>query len=189
VPLVGAKIEIEHDLMPRSARLFDGEECGAATWFLAQRRGRHFQDARSGNRRRQHVVNGQGNVRAVVAVKDERKLVRWFDAEDHGTGAPAGFSRDERRLDALFLQEMEDEITHRIFAYCGQEGCFQTQPARAHGNVGRGAADVGGETLNFHEGRPYVVGVKVDRGTPYGDQIVIGVLHLLFQSRLITSDC
>ncbi len=178
VPLVGAEVDVQRHRRPGPARRLGGEERRAAARLLAQPSAGDQQHATGGDGRRQHVVDGQLDVGAVVAVVGQREAVRRLDAQHHRAGAPPRLAWDEARLYVFALQKVEDEAADLVVADRRQQRRAQSQPARAHADVGRAAADVGGEARDPLERRADVVGVQVERGAPHRDQIVCRIRRL-----------
>src|SRR5438105_1818548 len=84
---------------PRFPRALGREQRRAAAGLLAQVRPGELEHAGVGDRGREHVVDRQLDVRAVVAVEDEREAVRRLDPEQDGTRAVARLARRELRID------------------------------------------------------------------------------------------
>ena len=93
---------------------------------------------------------------------DERETIGGLDAEQNGGGALAGLAGDETGLDALLLEEAEDEVAYGVGSDGGEDGARQTQAPGADGDVGWAAADVGGEAGDVGERGADVIGVEID---------------------------
>ena len=188
VPLVGAEVDIKDDGRAGQARLLGGEEGGAAAGLQAQVGAGELEDAAVADRRRQRIVNRQVDVGAIIAVIDQRELVRRLNAQHDSRRAVLGFARDEACLHAFIVEEMQDEVADRVVADGGQQRRLQPQPFPAHADVGGRAADVRGEAVDVDEGRPDIVGIKVN-GAAAHVQRVVGLGHVWFQPPLNLPHC
>ncbi len=121
VPLVGPEVDVEDHVGPHLARRLGGEHGGAAAWLLAQVGAGELQDFAVSHGGGQHVVDGQLDVGAVVAVVDQRELVRRLDAQHDRAGAVARLARAEARVHAFLVQEVQDEIADRVLAQAGEQ--------------------------------------------------------------------
>ena len=81
VPLVGPEVDVERHRHAGLAGQLGGEQRGAAARLLAQAGAADQQRAAVGDRRRQHVVDRQLDVGAVVAVVGQREAVGRLDPQ------------------------------------------------------------------------------------------------------------
>src|SRR5947209_18450586 len=87
IPLIGAIIDIQYDRCPCLLCQLRGKKRRAATRLFAQTGSGNQQDMTVCERRCQHVIDGQFDVGAVIAVISEREAIWRLDAQDDGTGA------------------------------------------------------------------------------------------------------
>ena len=137
MPLVGAEINVEENCRAASFRLFNSKKRRAAGGFFAQVRPCELEGATVFEGRGNNVVNRELNVRCVVAVEDEREFVRWFDSQDNSAAPRSGLAGDVTRFDAFIIQEIKDEIPNWVVTNSGEEGGFDVQALRAHGDIRR----------------------------------------------------
>ena len=120
MPLVCPKIQIQVDYGTVCLRLFGGVTCGTPTRLLAQPSAAYQHGSTLGNRRGEDIVNRELNIGTIVAIKDERKPVRRFNAENDSTRSVPRLVRDELRRHAFIFQKLEQEFANRVFADSGE---------------------------------------------------------------------
>ena len=174
VPLVRPEVQVEDDGCAGLSGELRRIKGGAPARLLAQVGAGELEHAALRDRRRQHIIDRQRDIGAVVPVEDQRELVGRLDAQDDGAGVPARFSGAEADIHPFFGQKMGDEIADRVLAESGQQRRLQSQPAAPDAHVGGGAAHVGGKALDIDKVGPDIVAVEVHAGTAHMKRVVGG---------------
>src|SRR5690625_4817953 len=186
VPRVRPEVQVEVDGAAVLPGTFGCQEGGAARRFAGQAGAGHLEGCRAVQRRGQHVIDVQLEVRGVVPVEDEREPVRRLDAQQHGAAAGVRLAGHEAGVDLLTFQERQDEIADLVIPYGRQQAGAQAEAAGADRDVERAAADQGSEAADLLELCTDVVGVQVDTGSAHRDEIEAGAhggTSLPFRSR------
>ena len=159
MPLVGAEVDVQHHFAAMPLCVFGSKEGGAPRRLFAQPCATHQQKFALGDGAGQHVVDGQLDVGAVVAVVGQREFVGWLDAQYHRAGPLAIFARRVLRVNAFFFAEIKDEIPHLVVAHCRQQRRARPETLGRHADVGGAATHIGGKAGDIHKGGTHVVGI------------------------------
>ena len=71
-------------------------------------------------------------------------------------------ARDEARLHAFVIEEMQNKVADRIIADRGQQRRLQAQAFSADADIRRRTTDIGGVAVDFDEGRANIVRIQVN---------------------------
>ena len=121
VPLVGAKVQVEHHGRSVATRRFGRKHGCRPTRFAGKVGAGKLEYPAVVVRRGQHVVDGDVDVGAILPVEDQREPVRRFNPQDHRTRAQPGLAYDPLCFHAFVDQELQHEIPNRIVPDPGQE--------------------------------------------------------------------
>src|SRR5215472_3179797 len=104
VPLVRAEVDVQRHWYPGLPCCLGSEERSTTARLLAQTRPADQEHLAPGDGCGQYIVDGERDIRAVVAIIGERKAIWRLDAQYDRAGTPPNFGRDIARLHPLAPQ-------------------------------------------------------------------------------------
>jgi hypothetical protein len=120
VPLVRPEVQIEDDGRAGLSGDLRRIQGGAPARLQAEIRASKLEHATLRDWRGKHFIDRQGDIGAVVPVENQRKFVRWLDAQDPGACLSARFPRTETDIHPFLGQKVDDEVTNGVLSEGGQ---------------------------------------------------------------------
>ena len=170
-PEVRSIVDVEHDFAAMRLGVAHGELLRRGRPGLREMRSRHHDGRRTRDIGFVDVGFVERAVGTIVAIEDQRELLRIADAEQDQRGQAFGIGVDAGGIDALPVELLSDEATHMFIADPGDETALQSESGRADRDVGGAAPDRLGKARHVFETATHLGAVEVDRGATDSDDV------------------